>query len=130
MRTLRKCGYLPFAVAAVVIALACTQRNSSAGAGGPQQSGKPVVEKTFDFEDAQTGRTPAGFTPALTGGGGPVLWVVKEEPGPSGGKKVLAQISSDDTDYRFPHVVYNDLKAKDVDVSVQFKPVAGKTDQA
>ena len=81
--------YEPF-----VIALACTQRNSSAGAGGPQQSGKPVVEKTFDFEDAQTGKMPAGFTPGLTGGGGPVSWVVKEELGPSGGKKVLAQISS------------------------------------
>jgi hypothetical protein len=130
MRTLPKCGYIPLAAVAVVVALACTQRNAGAGAAGPQQSGKPVTEKTFDCEDAQAGKTPPGFSTGLTGGGGPVSWVVKEESGPSGGKKVLAQTSSDDTDYRFPHIVYNELKAKDVDVSVQFKPVAGKTDQA
>ena len=130
MRALRKCGYIPFAAVAVVVALACTRRNAGAGAAGPQQTGKPVIDKNFDFEDAQAGKTPAGFTPGLTGGGGPISWVVKEEPGPSGGKRVLAQTSSDDTDYRFPHIAYNDLKATDVDVSVQFKPVAGKTDQA
>lgn len=128
MKTLRQFGYLPFTAVVVVFALACTQRNS--GTGGPQQTGKPSAEKTFDFEDAETGKTPAKFTAALTGGGGAVSWIVKEEAGPSGGKKVLAQTSSDDTDYRFPHIVYNDLKAKDMDVSVQFKSVAGKTDQA
>ncbi len=130
MKALRHYGSLSVATIAVVIALACAQRNSSAGAASPQQTGKPSVEKTFDFEDAHAGKTPADFTTGLTGGGRAVSWIVKEEAGPSGGKKVLAQTSSDDTDYRFPHVVHNDLKARDVDVSVQFKSVAGKTDQA
>jgi hypothetical protein len=35
-----------------------------------------------------------------------------------------------DTDNRFPLCTLNDLSAKDVDVSVRFKAVAGKVDQA
>jgi hypothetical protein len=130
MRTLPQFGWLALAALVGIFALACTGRNSSGGGGGPQQRGKPTVERTFDFEDAEAGQAPGGFTAALTGGGSPPEWVVKDEPGPSGGKKVLAQTSSDGTDYRFPHIVYNDIKARDVDVSVQFKAVAGKTDQA
>ena len=36
----------------------------------------------------------------------------------------------DRTDYRFPLAVYQPISAKDVEVTVRFKPVAGKVDQA
>jgi Galactocerebrosidase, C-terminal lectin domain len=42
----------------------------------------------------------------------------------------IAQTSTDTTDYRFPLAVYKPVSAKDVDVSIRFKPVGGKVDQA
>jgi hypothetical protein len=87
-------------------------------------------EIVVDFEKYEVGKTPADFTPALTGGGGAVEWIVKEDATSPARKKVLAQTSTDDTDNRFPLCTLNDLSAKDVDVSVRFKAVAGKVDQA
>jgi len=58
------------------------------------------------------------------------MWEVKEEPSAPSGKKVLAQTSTDTTDHRFPLCVYDDVMAKDVTVSVKFKPISGKVDQA
>ena len=43
---------------------------------------------------------------------------------------MLAQTSTDTTDYRFPVCVYDKLTAKDVTLSVRFKAVSGKVDQA
>jgi len=86
--------------------------------------------KTWDFEEGEAGKTPPGFTTGLTGGGGPVAWVLKEEAGAPSGKKVLAQTSADETGNRFPHCVRDDVSAKDVAVSVKFKPVSGKGDQS
>ncbi|MFL5267081.1 MAG: hypothetical protein ACJ8AH_10885 [Stellaceae bacterium] len=42
----------------------------------------------------------------------------------------IAQTSTDTTDYRFPLAVYKPVSAKDVDVSIRFKPIGGKVDQA
>jgi glycosyl hydrolase family 59 (putative galactocerebrosidase) len=84
----------------------------------------------LDFGTAEVGKPPADFSTALTGGGGPVIWVVKEDPSAPSGGKVLAQTSTDKTDYRFPLCIYDKFTAKDVTVSVRFKAVAGKVDQA
>jgi hypothetical protein len=45
-------------------------------------------------------------------------------------QKAIAQTSTDRTDYRFPLAVYEPLSAANVEVSIRFKPVAGKVDQA
>ena len=122
----------PNLLVALVLSV-CSAGCADHGAGvksPPQHSGAPTTSKTFDLEDAPTGKTPEGFTTALTGGGGPVEWVVLEEDKAPGGKKVLAQASKDDTDYRFPLCVYNGLSATDAVVSVKFKAVSGKVDQA
>jgi hypothetical protein len=85
---------------------------------------------TLDFESAAVGELPAGFSTAVTGGGGPAVWrVVEDASAPSGGK-VLAQTSTDKTSFRFPLCVYEGLAATDVTVSVRFKPVSGTVDQA
>jgi len=65
----------------------------------------------------------------LTGQGGAIRWQVLEDPSAAGGK-VIAETSRDSADYRFPMCVYEGLWAKDVEVSVRFKPVAGSVDQA
>jgi hypothetical protein len=44
--------------------------------------------------------------------------------------RAIAQTSTDRTDYRFPLAVYQPISPKDVEVTVRFKPVAGKVDQA
>jgi Domain of Unknown Function (DUF1080) len=85
---------------------------------------------TLDFEASVVGTLPAGFSSAVTGGGGPASWTVVEDvTAPSGGK-VLAQTSTDKTSFRFPLCVYDGFTAPDVTVSVRFKPVSGTVDQA
>ena len=85
---------------------------------------------TFDFEAFELGKPPVGFSSALTGGGGPVSWVIQQDTTAPSGGKVLAQTSTDGTSYRFPLCVYDNFTTKDVEVSVKFKPISGKVDQA
>jgi hypothetical protein len=54
---------------------------------------------------------------------------MKDDASPDRGN-VLAQTDSDSTDYRFPVCVYDGLTAKDADISVGFKPISGRIDQA
>jgi len=56
--------------------------------------------------------------------------VVKQDATAPSGGKVLAQTSTDQTDYRFPLCVYEKVIARDVEVAVRFKAVSGKVDQA
>jgi hypothetical protein len=85
---------------------------------------------TIDFSSMPTDSKPPGFTEALTGQGKAVRWLVLDDPSAPTGGKVIAETSGDSVDYRFPICVYDGLTAKDVEVSVQFKPVAGSVDQA
>ena len=73
---------------------------------------------------------PVGFTQARTGRGGTGAWEVKEDNTAPSGKRVLAQTSSDPTNYRFPLCIYDAFEARDVDLSVSFKPLSGTVDQA
>ena len=84
----------------------------------------------LDFENQSVGKAPQGFSMALTGRGRPGIWEIREDPTAPRGPKVLAQTDADPTDYRFPVCVYDGITARNVDASVQFKPVSGKVDQA
>jgi hypothetical protein len=73
------------------------------------------------------GQPPKGFEFGHTAkAGAPGKWIVQAE----GPNKFLAQVDADDTRARFPVAVVSDLRAADVDVSVRFKPVSGRVDQA
>jgi hypothetical protein len=86
--------------------------------------------QSIDFNKDKAGEPPKGFSTALTGHGKAGVWVVmKDDASPVQGK-VLAQTDADATDYRFPLCVYDGITAKDADISVKFKPVSGKRDQA
>jgi hypothetical protein len=85
---------------------------------------------TIDFEKLASGSTPAAFTPHLTGRGSPGSWEIREDSSAPAGSKVLAQTSTDTTDYRFPVLVYDSFIARDPEVSVACKAVAGRVDQA
>jgi hypothetical protein len=87
-------------------------------------------EVVVDFENMATGAAPDGFTTGLTGGGKPVHWIVVEDDSAPRGTRTLAETSGDATSYRFPLAIYDGLVAKDIDVSVRFKPISGEVDQA
>jgi hypothetical protein len=82
----------------------------------------------FDFETDDLDIIPTGFSVALTGGGGPTRWRVQEAKDAPSGKKVVAQLSKDGTNSRYPNLVRDDIRAKDVDVSVKFKTISGEVD--
>ncbi|MFL5441316.1 MAG: hypothetical protein ACJ79W_19325 [Myxococcales bacterium] len=81
---------------------------------------------SWDFHTDKVDDPPAGFSFGKTGQGRTGKWVVREDAG----KRVLAQIDTDDTDYRFPVAVADEPKVKDLRLEVDCKPVSGKTDQA
>jgi hypothetical protein len=81
----------------------------------------------LDFERDEVGKPPKGFSFAVTGKGKPGVWIVRKDDQAHG--NVLVQTDADPTDYRFPVAVYDDVSAKDVDLSVQFKAISGKGDQ-
>ena len=85
--------------------------------------------KMINFDNDAVGRTPAGFSFGLTGKGKPGVWVSRKDDTSPGHGNVLAQTDADPTGYRFPVCVYDAITAKDVDVSVKFKPISGKGDQ-
>jgi hypothetical protein len=86
--------------------------------------------RTIHFDSSETGKLPLDFTTALTGGGEPVSWVVREDSTAPDGREVLVQESSDDTSYRFPMCIYDKTVARDVAVEVKYKAISGKVDQA
>jgi len=99
--------------------------------GGALVTGISAAQKAtqIDIAAMQPGTAPPGFTFWHTGDGGAAEWQVIADP-TAAGQKAIGQISKDTTDYRFPLAVYQPISAKDVDVTVRFKPVGGTVDQA
>src|SRR5215475_383134 len=82
--------------------------------------------KIVDFDTCQVGRTPPGWTVAMTDQGGPPVWeVLKDHTVHS---NVLAQLSKDSTRGRLPLAIFNSLTLRDADVSVRIKLLAGQSD--
>ena len=107
------------AVAAAILALIVLP------VAGQAQNG--AVE--IDLSKMEPGRPPQDFDTSRTGHGAPATWVVVADATATSGR-AIAQTSTDRTDYRFPLAVYQPISPKDVEVTVRFKPVAGKVDQA
>ena len=101
-----------------------------AGCSGLQNRQESFEPQTITFDSDQIGKLPPDFSTALTGGGGPISWVVREDSTAPNNKRVLVQESSDDTSYRFPMCIYDKFVARDVAVEVNYKAVSGKVDQA
>jgi hypothetical protein len=83
--------------------------------------------RTVDFSSDAVGQPPKGFEFAHTGKvGAPGKWMIQAE----GNNKYLAQTDPDSTRSRFPVAVLSDVSAADVDLSVRFRPISGRVDQA
>ena len=82
-------------------------------------------DKTFTFENYETGKIPSGWSQYFTGKGKSTNWKVIDD----NGNKVLAQLSSDHPNYHFNEIVFDGLQLKNVELKVRLKGVQGKTDQ-
>jgi hypothetical protein len=84
-------------------------------------------DRKVDFSSDAVGQPPKGFLFGHTARvGAPGRWVVQAD----GANKVLAQTDADPTRARFPVAVLSDFTAGDVDLSVRFRPITGRVDQA
>jgi hypothetical protein len=92
-----------------------------------QEAGKGF---TYNFDSDAAGQVPAKFHTALTGQGAKGDWVVTADATAPSPPKVLAQLSADKTSYRFPLAIADEGSFRDLDLSVKFKPVSGREDQA
>ncbi len=94
----------------------------------PQQtSGKQFA---YNFDGDTAGQLPAKFHSAKTGGGTQEKWVVTADPAAPSKPNVVAQTSTDQTDYRFPLLISDEGSFQDLDISVKFKAVSGGIDRA
>src|SRR6266853_2576753 len=94
----------------------------------PQQTaGKQFA---YNFDGDTTGQIPTKFHSAKTGGGTLEKWAVTADPTTPSKPNVVAQTSTDQTDYRFPLLIADEGSFQDLDVSVKFKAVSGSVDRA
>jgi len=106
-------------------ALAVVGLFATSGSDAFSQSAATVVA----IAQMEAGKPPPGFEFARTGKGGSSRWTVVDDPTSFSGR-VIEQSSSDREDYRFPLGVLETIVAKNVEISLRFKPVAGQVDQA
>jgi hypothetical protein len=92
-----------------------------------QAAGKQFV---YNFDNDAAGQMPAKFHTAKTGGGTAEKWSVIADPTAPSKPNVVAQTSTDQTDYRFPLMISDEGSFQDLDLNVRFKAVSGSVDRA
>jgi hypothetical protein len=86
-------------------------------------------ERTVRFSKDDLGKVPSGWKAEKTGKGEGSVWkVVEDDTAPSRSSYVLAQVAESPNNL-FNICIFEDSNYKDVDLSVSFKPIAGKNDQ-
>lgn len=90
----------------------------------------PGKQFTYNFDSDAAGQLPAKFHTAKTGGGSAEKWSVQADSSAPSQPNVIAQTSTDQTDYRFPLLISDDGSFQNVDLSVKFKAVSGSIDRA
>jgi hypothetical protein len=84
-----------------------------------------AATQTVNFDDLEPGAPPPGWTATQTGSGHAKWTIEKDETAPS--KPNVLKQSGQAT---YPVCLKDDTNLKDGYVSVQFKPISGKEDQA
>ena len=129
------------ACALIILLSSCGGRDASTGKNQSSEANVVVPEtpaplqpagKTFvyGFDNNVADQIPATFHSALTGQGARAEWVIKPDPTAPSTPNVLAQVSADRTDYRFPLAIADDASFQDLELSAKFKTVSGQIDRA
>ena len=87
-------------------------------------------DRIIDFESMNENALPMGFSIGLTGDGGPPSWIIQRQDDSKGASNAVVQNSFETRNYRFPLTIYDEILAKDIDLSVRFKPMSGRIDRA
>src|SRR5882672_2533060 len=96
-----------------------------AACGAPSLSRAEII----NFDAAPTGGLPPGWTSTMTHAGGAPKWeIVADNTAPSK-PNVLAQLSNDPADGRFPLAILEKANFKDGELSVRTRAISGKVDQ-
>jgi hypothetical protein len=98
-------------------------------AGTEGAEAEAPTAQTWDFEDAEVGGPPSGWSVAKTGEGPGGEWGVLEDESAPAGPKVLGQISLEGPKPLFCLCIADETSYGDVDLSVALKGVKGKIDQ-
>ncbi len=86
----------------------------------------PIVSDTvFTFENYKTNELPKNWSQYATGRKKETKWEVINNKGTN----VLAQLSSENPNYHFNVIVFNKIKAKNVELTVRMKGVEGSMDR-
>jgi 3-keto-disaccharide hydrolase len=85
--------------------------------------------KTWNFDKDKVQELPSGWLSEHTGQGAKGIWKVVADPTAPSSPNVLAQLSDDATNYRFPLAIANKENYKDVTLTVHFKAISGTRDQ-
>lgn len=100
-----------------------------------------AAELRFDLAEIPEGKLPPGFQSALTGQGRPPEWRVQLEDVPPAlapltpqapavtRRPVIAQVSRDPTDDRYPLLVYEPEVFRDFKLTARFKIIGGAAEQ-
>src|SRR5437667_778627 len=83
----------------------------------------------YNFDADSAGQLPGKFHAARTGSGAESKWVVMSDAAAPSRPNVVAQTSTDRTDYRFPLLIADEGSFQDLDLSVKFKAVSGRLDR-
>ena len=83
--------------------------------------------EVLDFESAPLDSLPPGWSVAMTHEGAGARWAVVQV---EEGGRALAQLSTDRTSQRFPLAILTTQSLRDGAISVRFKPISGRVDQA
>jgi hypothetical protein len=85
---------------------------------------------TLNFDQSSPGELPPILTSAVNKGYKPGQWRVEADATAPSPSHVLVQSDDENSGSRFPVCVLNEFKAADLELSVQFKALKGKRDQA
>lgn len=90
----------------------------------------PGKEFFYKFDTDAQDQMPVKFHGSLTGSGALGEWKVIDDTTAPSLPNVLAQTAAETTSYHFPLAIADDGSFKDLDLSVRFKPISGREDQA
>ena len=93
----------------------------------PQAAGAAF---TYNFDSDAVGAMPTKLHSVCTGQGTESKWQVMADPTARSKPNVVAQTSTDKTDYRFPLLIADEGSFKDLELRVKLKAVSGEVDRA
>lgn len=86
--------------------------------------------RVVNFDNAALGKTPAGWSVAMTNQGRAPQWEILPDRSAPTQPYVLAQLAADSSHDRFPLAIWDGGNVRDGEVSVRIKPVSGHEAQA